>query len=35
MESEQKLAQVNELCEAKKEEANVLKSKANKAQKEL
>lgn len=35
IEAEQKLTQVNELYSAKKEEANILKGKVNKAQKEL
>ena len=35
IEAEQKLSQVNELYNAKREEANVLRSKVTKAQKEL
>ncbi len=35
VEAEQKLSQVNELYNAKKEESNVLRAKVTKAQKEL
>lgn len=35
IESEQKLSQINEIYNAKKEETAILKNKVNKAQKEL